>query len=97
MISENCAKIYDDNLSLGEQKYKSVFLNRLTWNPQKIVTNSDKTLSKELLLNLNDNCFEGLGDNAEFIALKERLESSCKCQAKMSKNAHLKCTITERN
>ena len=21
----------------------------------------------------------------------------CKCQAKMSKNAHLKCTITERN
>ena len=22
---------------------------------------------------------------------------NCKCQAKMSKNAHLKCTITERN
>ena len=36
--------------------------------------------------------------------LKERfddglvfLKSTCKCQAKMSKNAHLKCTITERN
>lgn len=23
--------------------------------------------------------------------------TACKCQAKMSKNAHLKCTITERN
>ena len=53
LVSEYCAKIYDDNLNLGEQKYKSIFLNRLTWNPQKIVTNSDKTLSKELLLNLN--------------------------------------------
>ena len=75
LISENCAKIYDDNLNLGEQKYKSVFLNRLTWNPHKIVTNSDKTLSKELLLNLNDNCFEGLRDNAEFKDLKKRLEN----------------------
>lgn len=75
LISENCAKIYDDNLNLGEQKYKSVFLNRLTWNPQKIVTISDKTLSKELLLNLNDNCFEGLRDNAEFKDLKKRLEN----------------------
>ena len=78
LISENCAKVYDNNLTLGEQKYKSVFLNRLTWNPQKIVTNSDKTLSKELLLNLNDNCFEVLNGNEEFIALKERLEDSDK-------------------
>ena len=72
--SENCAKIYDDNLNLGEQKYKSMFLNRLTWNPQKIITNSDKTLCEELLLNLNDNCFEGLKDNVGFKALKERLK-----------------------
>ena len=63
---------------MGEQKYKSVFLNRLTWNPQKIVTNSDKTLCEELLLNLNDNCFDTLKDNGEFIALKERLEGSNK-------------------
>lgn len=78
LISANHAKIFDNNLNLGEQKYKSVFLNLLTWNPQKIVTNSDKTLSKELLLNLNDNCFEELNGNTEFIALKERLVSSDK-------------------
>lgn len=75
LISENYAKIFDSNLNLGEQKYKSVFLNRLTWNPQKIVTNSDKTLSKELLLNLNDNCFERLNGNEEFKNLKSRLKN----------------------
>lgn len=75
LISENHAKVFDNNLNLGEQKFKSIYLNRLTWNPQKIVTNSDKTLCEELLLNLNDNCFDGLKDSADFIALKERLKS----------------------
>ena len=86
LISEKCAKIYDNNLTLGEQKYKSVFLNHLTWNPQKIVTNFDKTLCEQLLLNLNENCFEGLKDNAEFIALKERLESSDKGKRQTYRN-----------
>ena len=78
LISENHAKVFDNNLNLGEQKFKSIYLNRLTWNPQKIVTNSDKTLCEELLLNLNDNCFDGLKDSADFIALKERLKSRIK-------------------
>ena len=78
LISENHAKVFDNNLNLGEQKFKSIYLNRLTWNPQKIVTNSDKTLCEELLLNLNDNCFDGLKDSADFIALKERLKSGNK-------------------
>lgn len=75
LISENHAKVFDNNLNLGEQKFKSIFLNRLTWNPQKIITNSEKTLCEELLLNLNDNCFDELKDSADFIALKERLEN----------------------
>lgn len=75
LISENHAKVFDNNLNLGEQKFKSIYLNRLTWNPQKIVTNSDKTLCEELLMNLNDNCFDGLKNNEGFIALKERLKS----------------------
>jgi len=75
LISENHAKVFDNNLNLGEQKFKSIFLNRLTWNPQKIVTNSDKTLCEELLLNLNDNCFDGLKEKEEFVAIKKRLEN----------------------
>lgn len=75
LISENHAKVFDNNLNLGEQKFKSVFLNRLTWNPQKIVTNSDKTLCEELFMNLNESCFEGLKENEEFVAIKKRLEN----------------------
>ncbi len=77
-LSEKCAVNYDSTSNLGEQNYNSIYFSKLTWNPQNISTNSDKTLCEELLLNLNDNCFEELKDNAEFIALKERLENSNK-------------------
>lgn len=76
--SEKCAINYDSVSNLGEQNYNSIYFSKLTWNPQNISTNSDKTLCEELLLNLNDSCFDGLSDNIEFIVLKERLENSSK-------------------
>ena len=78
LLSEKCAINCDNASNLGEQNYNSIYFSKLTWNPQNISTNSDKTLCETLLLNLNNNCFDGLKDNVEFIALKERLESSDK-------------------
>ena len=78
LFSEKCAINYDNASNLGEQNYNSIYFSKLTWNPQNVSTNSDKTLCEQLLLNLNDNCFDTLKDNGEFIALKERLEGSNK-------------------
>ena len=74
LLSEKCAINHDNASNLGEQNYNSIFFSKITWNTQNVSTNSDKTLCEQLLLNLNDNCFDGLKHNSEFIALKERLE-----------------------
>lgn len=74
LFSEKCCKEYDGSADLGEQKYNSIFLNRLTWNPKNVGTNWDGTLSKQLLYNLDEECFDGLKDSVEFKALKKRLK-----------------------
>ena len=75
LFSEKCAKNYDNVSDFGEQKYNSIYFSKLTWNPQNISTNSDKTLCEQLLLNLNDNCFDFLKDNKDFIEIHDRLKS----------------------
>ncbi len=77
LLAEKCAINHDSVSNLGEQNYNSIFFSKITWNPQNVSTNSDKTLCEQLLLNLNDICFDGLKHNSEFVALKERLERGC--------------------
>ena len=75
LLSEKCAVNYDNSSNLGEQNYNSIYFSKLTWNPQNISTNSDKTLCENLLLNLDNNCFEFLKDNKEFERLINRLKN----------------------
>lgn len=76
LLSEKCAINYDSVFDLGEQKYNSIFLTQMTWNPKSVATNCDCTLQEQLLYNLDDVCFELLKDNEEFIKLKKRLKKS---------------------
>ena len=76
LLSEKCAINYDSVSDLGEQKYNSIFLSQMTWNPKSVGTNWDGTLQEQLLYNLNDSCFELLKDNDSFIKLKKRLKKS---------------------
>ncbi len=76
LLSEKCAINYDSVSDLGEQKYNSMFLSQMTWNPKSVGTNWDGTLQEQLLYNLDDVCFEVLKDNDEFIKLKNRLKES---------------------
>lgn len=73
LLAEKYARDCDDAMSLGEQKYKSLFFNHISWNPKNILTNTDKTVKEQLLYNLDDKCFEFLKDNQDFINLKKRL------------------------
>ncbi len=75
LLAEKHAKTCDNAMSLGEQKYKSLFFNQITWNPQNVLTNTDKTCKEQLLYNLGDKCFEFLKDNQDFINIKKRLEN----------------------
>ena len=74
LLSEKCAKNYDDVSDLGEQRYNSIFLSQMTWNPKSVGTNWEGTLKEELLYNLNDDCFLCLKDVYEFKNLKDRLQ-----------------------
>lgn len=76
LLSEKCAINYDSVFDLGEQKYNSMFLSQLTWNPKSVSTNWDGTLQEQLFYNLDDVCFGLLKDNDEFIKLKKRLKKS---------------------
>ena len=73
LLSETCADRYDSVSNLGEQKYHSVFLSRLTWNPKSAGTNWEGTLKEQLLYNLEDNCFDELKEEEDFKSLKRRL------------------------
>lgn len=75
LLSEKCAVNYDNTSNLGEQNYNSIFFSKLTWNPQNISTNCDKTLKEQLLHNLDDTCFADFSENEEFKNLKSRLKS----------------------
>ncbi|MBE6762471.1 MAG: hypothetical protein E7551_09365 [Ruminococcaceae bacterium] len=75
LLSEECAINYDATANLGEQKYNSIFFSQLTWNPQNIGTNCDKTLKEQLLHNLDNTCFADLSENEEFKNLKSRLKN----------------------
>lgn len=74
LLSEKCAVNYDRASNLGEQNYNSIYFSKLTWNPQNISTNCDKTLQEQLFFNLDDSCFDQIKDNDEFIKLKNRLK-----------------------
>lgn len=76
LLSEKCAVNYDSASNLGEQNYNSIYFSKLTWNPQNISTNCDKTLQEQLFFNLDDSCFDQIKDNDEFIKLKNRLKDS---------------------
>ena len=73
LLSEKCAINYDSASNLGEQNYNSIYFSKLTWNPQNISTNCDKTLKEQLLHNLDDTCFADLAEKDEFKKLKNRL------------------------
>lgn len=74
-LSEKCAINYDSASNLGEQNYNSIYFSKLTWNPQNISTNCDKTLREQLLHNLDDTCFAEFSENEEFKNLKSRLKN----------------------
>lgn len=74
LLSEKCAINYDSIFDLGEQKYNSIFLSQLAWNPKSVGTNWDGTLQGQLLYNLDDICFADLSENEEFKNLKNRLK-----------------------
>lgn len=76
LLSEKCAINYDSVFDLGEQKYNSIFLRNITWNPKSSGTNWEGTLQKQLLYNLDDGGFEFLKENEEFKDLKKRLKNS---------------------
>ena len=76
LLSEKCAINYDSVSDLGEQKYNSIFLSQMTWNPKSVGTNWEGTLQEQLFYNLDDACFKLLKDNDEFIKLKKRLKKS---------------------
>ena len=76
LLSEKCAVNYDSASNLGEQNYNSIYFSKLTWNPQNISTNCDKTLQEQLFFNLDDSCFDQIKDNDEFIKLKNCLKDS---------------------
>lgn len=75
LLSEKCAVNYDRASYLGEQNYNSIYFSKLTWNPQNISTNCDKTLKEQLLHNLDDTCFANLIEKEEFKNLKSRLKN----------------------
>ena len=75
LLSEKCAVNYDRASNLGEQNYNSIYFSKLTWNPQNISTNCDKTLIEQLLHNLDDTCFADFSENEEFKNLKSRLKN----------------------
>lgn len=73
-LAEKYAETCDNAMSLGEQKYKSLFFNHITWNSKNILTNTDKTVKEQLLYNLDNSCFEFLRNNEEFIEIQNRLK-----------------------
>lgn len=73
LLSEKYAEIYDEVSELGEQKYEVIFFNCITWNPQNIRTNWDKTLKEQLKLGLNDGCFDFVKNHEQFKKLEKRL------------------------
>lgn len=76
LLAETCANRYDSASGGGEQTYRSVFLSRLTWNPQKAGTNWEGTLKEQLFYNLDEPCFDLVKAQAPFRELLKRLKSS---------------------
>ena len=80
--------------------------NGETETQELMQTEMEKWLYKTKFGSIKDNSFDRLEgiylhqirpNISELPHKKIKDIKSCKCQAKMSKNAHLKCTITERN
>ena len=74
LLAEKYARDCDDAMSLGEQKYKSLFFNHITWNSKNILTNTDKTFKEQLLYNIAYRCFDLVKNNEEFLKLQKRLK-----------------------
>ncbi len=76
LLSEKSAKVYDRISQLGEQQYRSVFLDHLTWSPKKVSRNHDSTAQEALLYNLDHPAFVDLKGTDVFQNLRNRLKES---------------------
>lgn len=69
-LAEATATAYDRCENLGEEKYKSLFANRQTFNPKTVGKNWEGTESQRLIGYLENKCYDILRDNKE---LQKRL------------------------
>lgn len=76
ILAEKSAIAYDDCADNGEQQYKSIFVNRLTFNPKSVGKNFEGT-EKEILSKIldNNNEFDILRDLDEYKNLQSRLKA----------------------
>ena len=73
LLAERSAKMYDSSLDLGEQKYKSIFANRCTFNPKSVGKNWQGTECELLYKQTLERGFDNLRKLHEFIELQQRL------------------------
>lgn len=73
-LAEKCASNYDAYNDLGEQTYKSIFVNRCTFNPKTVGTNMDIT-QREMIFDLTtDSVFSPIKENKQFKEIQKRLK-----------------------
>lgn len=73
LLAEKTARVFDECSELGEQKYKSVFVNRCTFNPKSTGKNWEGTLLLRLYNQTKESIYDTLRDKTEFIELQKRL------------------------
>lgn len=73
LLAERYAAEYDKCNSVGRQSYKSVFVNRCTYNPEDTAKNYEGTRSLRMLDIINKPDFAVLHKEPEFRALQKRL------------------------
>ena len=76
LLAERMAYLEIENENKGEQKYTSLFMNHLTYNPKNTSKNYEENLVELLLNLLNDGIFDLIRDNEKIISLKKRLIKS---------------------
>lgn len=74
MLAEKAARVYDECSELGAQKYKSIFVNRCTFNPKSTGKNWEGTEISRLYYKTKESFFDNLRDIPEFIELQKRLK-----------------------
>lgn len=74
-LAEATATAYDKCENLGEEKYRSLFANRQTFNPKTVGKNWEGTECQMLLDYFENKCYDILRDNKEFIEIQNRLKN----------------------